>query len=202
MKDRSPVRCRHHPPPSAYGQRTPPHRLHIVDVQPVFHAPAGPEDLPPPTGVALLFVPGRGLLTDTARRRGGASCGESPSTATKHRVAAVGPGSTARWWQLTSHVARRSDWCHVATYADIWPSARNDRPGLLRLVGDAGPVFDLVVIDGYQRLALRRRDQRQITQYLAAARAALMVPSSPVGRRLAATLLNVALADLVCESAR
>ena len=139
---------------------------------------------------------------DTARRRGGASCGESPSTATKHRVAAVGPGSTARWWQLTSHVARRSDWCHVATYADIWPSARNDRPGLLRLVGDAGPVFDLVVIDGYQRLALRRRDQRQITQYLAAARAALMVPSSPVGRRLAATLLNVALADLVCESAR
>ena len=103
---------------------------------------------------------------------------------------------------LASHVARRSDWCHVATYADIWPSARNDRPGLLRLVGDAGRVFDLVVIEGYQRLALRRLDQRQVTQQLAAARAALIVPSSPIGRRLAATLLNVALADLVCESAR
>ncbi len=103
---------------------------------------------------------------------------------------------------LTSHVARQSDWCHLATYADIWPSARNDRPGLLRLVGDAGPVFDLVVVEGYQRLALRRRDQRQITQQLAAARAALMVPSSPIGRRIAATVLNVALADLVCESAR
>ena len=103
---------------------------------------------------------------------------------------------------LTSHVARRSDWCHVATYADIWPSARNDRPGLLRLVGDAGPLFDLVVVEGYQRLALRRRDQQQITQQLAAARAAVTVLRSPVGRRLAATLLNVALADLVCESAR
>jgi DNA invertase Pin-like site-specific DNA recombinase len=103
---------------------------------------------------------------------------------------------------LASHVARQSDWCHVATYADIWPGARYDRPGLLRLVGDAGPVFDLVVIEDYQRLARRRRDQQQITQHLAAARAAVTVLRSPVGRRLAATLLNVALADLVCESAR
>jgi hypothetical protein len=37
---------------------------------------------------------------------------------------------------------------------------------------------------------------------MAAARAALMVPSSPIGRRFAATVLNVAVADLVCESAR
>ena len=71
-----------------------------------------------------------------------------------------------------------------------------------RLALCAGPVFDRVVVEGYQRLALRRRDQRQITQQLVAARAALMVPSSPIGRRFAATVLNVALADLVCESAR
>jgi hypothetical protein len=25
---------------------------------------------------------------------------------------------------LTSHVARQSDWCHVATYADILPDFR------------------------------------------------------------------------------
>ena len=176
--------------------------LHVADVQPVFHDRPGQEisRLRPVSPCFLCRVEVSSQRHRLRERR-----------SVMWRVAIYGheePGDRCRArldrqvLALASHVARQSDWCHVATYADIWPSARNDRPGLLRLVGDAGPVFDLVVIEGYQRLALRRRDQRQITQQLAAARAALMVPSSPIGRRIAATVLNVALADLVCESAR
>ena len=109
--------------------------------------------------------------------------------------------SQVRW--LAAQVGRQSGWWAVATYADRWPSARTDRPGLVRLLADAGfGAFDLVAMDGLARLAPDRVSREALRSWLASV-GARVVDLRPSGvRRLAAVVGDLALADLIGEAAR
>ena len=109
--------------------------------------------------------------------------------------------SQVRW--LAAQVARRPGWWLVATYADRWPSARTDRPGLVRLLADAGSgAFDLVAMDGLARLAPDRVSREALRSWLASV-GVRVVDLRPSGvRRLAAVVGDLAFADLIGEAAR
>jgi DNA invertase Pin-like site-specific DNA recombinase len=99
---------------------------------------------------------------------------------------------------LAAQVARQPGWWHVATYADQDAS----RPELSRLLVDAPHHFDLVAVDGYDRLALDRRELAALLAQLGGAGVRVVVVRPAAGRRLARFVANLALADLVGEAAR
>ena len=105
--------------------------------------------------------------------------------------------------RLAAHAARRPGCWPVATYADRWPSRRPDRPGLARLLSDAGfGAFDLVAVDGLGRLTADRATREALLSRLASF-GVQVVDLRPSGaRRLAAVVADLALADLIGEAAR
>jgi DNA invertase Pin-like site-specific DNA recombinase len=99
--------------------------------------------------------------------------------------------------RLAVQVGRRPGWWPVATYADRWPSARIDRPGLARLLADAGfGAFDLVVVDGLARLAPDRSTREALLSRLASVGMGVVDLRPSGARRFAAVV-----ADLVGEVA-
>lgn len=126
-----------------------------------------------------------------------------PSTPTRSLVGATWPAWTARCAGWPAQVARRSGCWLVATDADRWPSVRTDRPGLARLLADAGfGAFDLVAVDGLARLAPDRATRGALLSRLASF-GVQVVDLCPSGaRRLAAVVADLALADLIGEAAR
>lgn len=101
---------------------------------------------------------------------------------------------------LCTQVARRPDWCHVATYGD--QEFGVDRPGLSRLLAEAPGRVDLVVVDGYGRLSPKRREQSALLAQLGGAGVRVVVLRPSPGRRLARMVANLALADMIGEAAR
>lgn len=104
--------------------------------------------------------------------------------------------------QLTANVARQPNWQHVATYADQWAGARGERPGLGRLLADAPACFDVVVVDGYGRLSINRRQLATILGRLAVAGVTTIVLRPSTGHRVAKAAANFALADLIGAALR
>ena len=123
---------------------------------------------------------------------------KSPAAATWDALTARFAGSPPKW-----PASPAGGWWLVATYADRWPSARTDRPGLVRLLADAGfGAFDLVAMDGLARLAPDRVSREALRSWLASV-GARVVDLRPSGvRRLAAVVGDLALADLIGEAAR
>lgn len=103
--------------------------------------------------------------------------------------------------RLATQVARRPGWWPVVTYADRWPSVRSDRPGLARLLADAGfGAFDIVAVDGLARLTADRATREALLSRLASL-GVQVVDLRPSGaRRLAAVVADLALADLIGEA--
>jgi DNA invertase Pin-like site-specific DNA recombinase len=105
--------------------------------------------------------------------------------------------------RLAAQVARRPGWWPAATYADRWPSARTDRPGLARLLADVGfGSFDLVALDGIARLAPDRSTREALLSRLASVGVGVVDLRSSGARRFAAVVADLALADLIGEAAR
>jgi|SRR5579875_586876 len=105
--------------------------------------------------------------------------------------------------RLAAQVARRPGWWPVATYADRWPSARSDRPGLARLLADAGiGAFDLVALDGLARLAPERTTRESLLPHLASLGVRVVDLHPSAARRFAAVVADLALADMIGEAAR
>ena len=101
---------------------------------------------------------------------------------------------------LAAQVARQPGWWHVATYADQGAGAR--RPGLSRLLADAPAYLDVVVVDGYGRLSADRREVAALLAQLGGAGVRVVVLQTSAGRRAARLVANLALADLIVETAR
>jgi DNA invertase Pin-like site-specific DNA recombinase len=101
---------------------------------------------------------------------------------------------------LAAQVARQPGWCHVATYAD--QGAGIVRPALSRMLADARSYFDLVVADGYGRLSANRRELDALLSQLGSAGVRVVALRPTAARRVARLVANLALADLVGESAR
>lgn len=102
--------------------------------------------------------------------------------------------------QLLAQVGQRPEWRYVATYVDQCPVGRGPRPGLSRLLAEAPPYFDVVVIDGYDQLSPNRRDLSVILGDLAAAGVTTVVLPPSAGRRLARAVANFSLADMIGEA--
>jgi DNA invertase Pin-like site-specific DNA recombinase len=100
---------------------------------------------------------------------------------------------------LAAQIGRQSGWCHVATYAD---QGATGRPGLSRLLADAPSHLDMVAVDGYGRLSPDRRQLQALLAQLGGAGVRVIVLRPAAGRRLARMVANLALADLVGETAR
>lgn len=101
---------------------------------------------------------------------------------------------------LAAQVTRQPDWWHVATYADQGSGAI--RPGLSRLLADAPAYLDVVVIDGYGRLAANRQEQAVLLAQLGGAGVRVVALQPSAGRRAARLVANLALADLIASAAR
>lgn len=101
---------------------------------------------------------------------------------------------------LAVQVARQPEWWHVATYADQGAGAV--RPGLSRLLADAPAYLDVVVVDGYGRLAVDRRGLEALLAQLGGAGVRVVVLQLSAGRRVARLVANLALADLIASAAR
>lgn len=116
------------------------------------------------------------------------------------------PGDFARLdrqvGRLATQMARRPGWWPVVIFADRWPASRPDRPGLARLLADAGcGVFDIVAVDGLARLSPDRATREALLSRLATL-GVQVVDLRPSGaRRLAAVVADLALADLIGEAA-
>ena len=104
--------------------------------------------------------------------------------------------------QLAAQLARQRDWQHVATYADQWAGALQDRPRLSRLLADTPACFDVVVVDGYGRISPNRHELGAILDHLNSACVTTVVLRPSAGRRLAKLVANLALADLIGEAVR
>ena len=101
---------------------------------------------------------------------------------------------------LVAQVARQAGWHHVATYVDQAPGGTG--PGLARLLTDAPDHFDLMVVDGYGRLSANRHELAVILDRLRWVGAGVVVLRPSRGHRLAKLVGNLALADLIGETAR
>lgn len=102
--------------------------------------------------------------------------------------------------RLAAEIARYPQWRHVASYADQSLGRCPARPGLCRLLTDASLHFDLVAIDGYGRLSPNRRYVNDVVNHLRAVGTGLVVLRPPAGHRLARTVANLVLADLIGEA--
>jgi len=96
---------------------------------------------------------------------------------------------------LAANMGRQPSWWHVATYADL--SIGDSRPGLARLFVDAPGCFDVVVVDGYGRLAANRHHLASVLDRLRCAGVGVVVPGPPAGQRFSKLVANLALADLI-----
>ncbi|MGH8299891.1 MAG: recombinase family protein [Steroidobacteraceae bacterium] len=101
---------------------------------------------------------------------------------------------------LTAQIARQSGWRHLATYADQCLGA--NRPGLSRLLAEAPGRVDLVVVDGYGRLAANRQELGALLAHLGVLGVQVVVLRPSAGRRLARLMANLALADLIGDGLR
>ena len=110
-------------------------------------------------------------------------------------------GLDRRTAALATTAARTPGWRHVANYADCSLARPWERPGLCRLLADAPWAFDVVVVDGYGQLATDRSDLSWVLGQLAATGTAVVAVSRP-SRRFLKVVGNLALADLVAETAR